>query len=678
LRRSRRLPACLVLLALANPPLAGPARAAAPEDTAYVELEGVTVFGARPLATRGGSSATRAALDSLPVPAAGSLEQALRCLPALHVRTNSRGEAELSARGSESRQVAVLFDGVPLTLSWDGRTDVSVIPVGALQQVTLVRGLSTLLSGPNVLGGVVEFESGAASGRPGARSFQLRTGADQVGASGVSASITSPRVTSGGVLTLRAGAGHRDRPGEPLARGVVEPVPGEDLRLNTDLAESDAFASARFDRGDGGWVSLAGSAFRAARGIAAELGVSEPRFWRYPYVARSITVLSGGSGVRRPPWGGESSLRASFGLDVGRTEIDAFDSRTYRNLVSEEDGDQRTLSMSVRGTQTFGRRADLRVGVTSGDLTYDEHLRPGGSSRYRQRLWSIAGESVVRLPVGGGGPLREIGLSLGGAFDRSTTPLTGGRPPLDPRNEWGGRTGASATLAHGAVTVHASASRRARFPSLRELYSGALGRFDPNPGLEPEKLVAAEAGVTLRRPSGTLQLVGYRQRLRDAVVRIRVGGLYRRVNQEGLRSTGVELLGSGTAGRLTLGGSLVAQRVDLLDPSAALEHPENLPELSGGLRAELALPRRLTLGVGTRYTGEQYAIDPDSGDLATLPARARLDVDLARAWRFEPGPGGVSTLEAWIRAENLTDEAIYDAFGLPEPGRTIRLELRLQ
>jgi iron complex outermembrane receptor protein len=676
MRHPWRFLACLSILMLSALAVAGPARCAAPADTASVEIEGLTVFGTHPLTTRGGSSATRAMLDSLPIPMAGSLEQVLRSLPAIHVRTNSRGEAEISVRGSESRQVAVLVDGVPLTLSWDGRTDVSVIPVGALRQVTLVRGLSTLLAGPNVLGGVIEFETGASGAGPGRSSFEAHCGADQVGAFGASAAVTTPRVMPGGVLTVRAGAGHRDGPGFPLARGVVEPIPGGDLRINTDLTETDGFASARFDRGDGGWVSLAGSAFRAERGIAAELDVSEPRFWRYPHVARLLTVLSGGSGVRRAPWGGESSLRASFGLDVGRTEIDAFDSRTYENLDSEEDGDQRTLSMRAVGTQTLGRRADLRFAVTSGDLTYDEYLQPGGNSRYRHRLWSIAGESVVRLPLAGGGMLDAVDLSLGGAFDRSTCPLTGGKPALGPRDEWGGRAGLSALLADGALTLHASASRRARFPSLRELYSGALGRFDPNPGLEPEKLVATEAGVTLRGPTGTLQLVGYLQRLHDAVVRIKVEGMYRRVNQEGLRSAGVELLGSRTVGRLTLGGNLVVQSVELLDPSAALEHPENLPEVSGGLRVEWPLPHRLALGAAMRYIGEQYAIEPDSGDQTTLPARARVDVDLGHTWCF--GPGQVSMLEARITAENLTDEAICDGFGLPEPGRTIRLELRLQ
>ena len=45
--------------------------------------------------------------------------------------------------------------GVPITLGWDARTDVSVLPAAAPHEVNLVRGLSSILHGPNVLGGVV-------------------------------------------------------------------------------------------------------------------------------------------------------------------------------------------------------------------------------------------------------------------------------------------------------------------------------------------------------------------------------------------------------------------------------------------------------------------------------------------------------------------------------------------
>lgn len=680
--RRLTLTTSLALLFSAAPPEPPEARAeasgtgAARGDTARVLIEGVEIFGARPATTRGGSSETRASLDSLALPPAASAERVLRGLPGIHVRTNSRGEAELSVRGSESRQVAVLFDGMPLTLSWDGRTDLSVIPAGALQQVTLTRGLSTLLAGPNVLGGVVEFQSGAAGGAAARPGLVLESGVDHVGGYGASAAFTVPREVAGGRVTLRAGMGRRDLPGVPLARGVVEPLPDGDLRVNTDLEETDAFASARFDAAGGGWLSLASAGFRAERGIAAELDVDDPRLWRYPYVARALTVLSGGSGVRRAPWGGATSLQASAGLDVGRTEIDAYDSRTYQVLDSEENGDQRTLSLRAIGTQTLGRRGDVRVGVTSSELTYDEHLSPGGTSRYRHRLWSVAGETTLRFPRRGAGALDEVDVGLGAAFDRSTYPLSGGRPALEARDAWGARAGVSALLLDGRMTLHASASRRARFPSLRELYSGALGRFDPNPGLRPEALTALEGGVTLRDGRGTVQITGFHQRLRDAVVRIRNGSLFRRVNQEGLRSTGVEIAGARRMGRLTLGAGLVGQSVDLLDPGAGLEHPENLPEWSGSVHAEAALPSAFDAGVRVRFVGEQYAIDPDAGTLGTLPARASADVELARRWRVGGG-GWFSTLRTRISAENVADEAIYDAFGLPGPGRTFRFDVRL-
>jgi iron complex outermembrane receptor protein len=502
------------------------------------------------------------------------------------VRTNSRGETELSVRGSESRQVAVLFDGMPLTLGWDGRTDVSVIPAGVLQEVSLVRGLSTLLAGPNVLGGVVEFRTGAAGGHRGPAAVSLRSGVDHVGAFGVSGSVTAAQPLSAGRLTMCSGLGHRDTPGSTLAHGVVEPVPGDDLRANSDLSETDAFASLRFDRAAGGWLSLAGSAFRAERGIAAELGVDAPRLWRYPYIARALTVLSGGSGIHRAPWGGEASVQASAGLDAGRTEIDAYDSRAYDAVAGEEDCDQRTLSVRATGTQTFGRRGDLRIGVTSGEVTFDERLNAGPLTRYRQRVWSVGGESVVRFPRAGHGVLDEVDVSAGLAFDRSTYPLSGNAPGLGANIEWGGRLGASALLADGRVTLHAGATRRARFPSLRELFSGSLGRFDPNPNLEPEKLVAAEGGVTLRDARGTLQIVGFHQRLGDAVVRVRNGSLFRRVNQEGLVSAGLEGAGARNFGAAVLSGRLVGQSVRLLDREAGFERPENLPGWSGSVRAE--------------------------------------------------------------------------------------------
>lgn len=674
-RAARALGAAWLALGLAAADGAALAEEAAQPDTAVVEIEGLSVMGRRPGTTRGGSSVVRSDIDSLPVPAAATLRDVIEELPSVHVRTNSRGEAEISIRGSESRQVSVLYDGLPLTLSWDGRTDVSVVPVGAMQQVTLVPGLSTLLAGPNVLGGVIEFQSTLA-GKPAHPTLQAGAGVDHEGGFGSSVSLSAPRRVPGGVLTLRAGLGHRDSPGAPLAAEVTQPRADDDRRTNTDVRSTDGFLAARYDRDGGAWASLSSSAFREERGIAAELGVDEPRYWRYPEVSRSLTVLSGGSGARQAPWGGATSVQASFGLDAGRTGIDAFDSLDYATLVSGEQGEQVTLTLRATATQTLGRNADLRLGVTSSQLTYDETLTPGAANRYRHRLWSVAGETIVRRPVAGS-VLDEVDLALGVAFDRSTNPLSGDKPGQPAFDEPAARAGLSALFAGGAVTLHANVHRRARFPSLRELYSGALDRFTPNPDLKPEKLLGFEAGVTWRDAHGQLQLVGFAQRLDDAVVRIRQAGRFKRVNQEGLRTRGVEAVGSRRVGGVSLGGNLTVQKAELLDPSAALESPENLPEVSGSVRTELALPGALRAGASVRFTSDQYALDPDTGGLATLEAAGLVDVDLARDWRIGDGSSWFSTLRTTIAVDNLADHAAFDAYGLPGPGRLVRFEVRV-
>src|SRR5690606_40633549 len=104
-------------------------------------------------------SALEVRLDSMRLPAAPTLEDVTRALPLLQIRMNSRGEAQPTYRGAESREIAILMDGVPLTLGWDHRTDLSVVPMTGAQSVMLLRGLPSVLHGPNVMGGVLDRKS---------------------------------------------------------------------------------------------------------------------------------------------------------------------------------------------------------------------------------------------------------------------------------------------------------------------------------------------------------------------------------------------------------------------------------------------------------------------------------------------------------------------------------------
>lgn len=656
---------------------------ASPADSARYRFPEVTTEAARTLTSAGGAAAVEVSAESLGVSAAPSVEEILRELPLLHVRTNSRGEAEVSARGSESRQVAVLVDGVPITLAWDARADVSVVPATGVQSVTFVRGLSSMLYGPNVLGGVLEAKVARSQIQPERTSTEVAIGGDHVGMTTSSVTTSIPWATDDGDWHLRGGLGFRNSPGDPLAGDLEEPLPGDDehLRTNTDLEKVDGFASLRYLHGNGAWVAFSGSSFRLDRGIAAELGVSDEdaRLWRYPHVARTLTVLSAGTGFHPSPLGGQGDVEASLGLDVGRTEIDAYTSRAYDEVSGFEDGKSRTLTLRLLADQTLGPRGDLRASFTHANVHYEESL-PEGDATYEQRLSSFGLETDWKL-VTGGRRFETLTLTVGGAHDFADTPESGGREALGKISEWGGRFGLSLAMNEGRNILHAGISRRGRFPALRELYSGALGRFQPNPELQPERLVTMEIGATTRFGTGEAQIAVFHNLLADAVVRTTLPDRrFFRVNRDELRSTGVELLGAQGLGPIDVHGSLTWQNVDITDTAADEERePENLPEVLAELGIELPL-QTWRFGVDVDYTGTQYALDAVTGEDDELEAAALLGVSVSRTWRPDlPWNGGsFRFLEARIAVDNLGDAVRYDAWGLPEPGRRARFELRLR
>ncbi|MGZ8471703.1 MAG: TonB-dependent receptor plug domain-containing protein [Gemmatirosa sp.] len=699
--------ALAVLTAVA--PAQGQAPAA--RDTTTRRIEPVVVTGTRAPTTVGGAGAVVVRPDSLAVPTqpAPLLEQVLRQTPFVLVRQNSRGEVELSVRGSDSRQAALMLDGLPLTLGWDHRTDASLIPSTGIQRLTLVRGLSSLLTGPNALGGVIALElntaarativDGVAHYRP---DLTLGTGIDQFGARVFTGGGGVPMALGGGALSVRGGATYRQRDGFALSRrggagdgttgGAADPgdADHDDLRTNTDLRQTDGFVAARWDGASGAYAGGTITAYDASRGVAPELHVTAPRLWRYPESSRRLGVLTAGTGDVATPLG-RGRLDASVGAYQGDVEIESFTNRTYSTVATRELGAERTASGRLTAAHSLPGAGELRVGGTIADVRYDETLdaqRPTASAtRYRQRLTSLGAE--VEWPL-----RARVAVSGGMVRDAAETPETGGRTALGELSRWGWRAGATAAVTD-AVRLHASASRRARFPALRELYSGALDRFDPNPGLRPEQLLGFEAGATIvgaaaARAGLTLQTVAFHHQLDDAVVRVTLPNrLFRRVNRDQIRSTGIELLAGWAPTSLrgvSLTGDLLAQRVRLYDETLPVgepneRRPEHQPALRGSLDVGVPLPLGVRGSALARYTGRQFCQHPDLGRQVALGAQTIGDAALSRGWSLAGASRGarlLRALRATVAVDNVTDATVYDQCGLPQPGRTVRFGLELR
>ena len=642
-------------------------------DTAAFHLNGVIVQASRPVARSGGASAIEVKLDSLHLAPAPTLQGALRDMPFIQVRTNPKGEGYFANRGSgfDAREVAVIIDGVPTTLNFDDRSDLSVLPVAGAKTLTLVRGLPSLLFGPNVLGGVVELgvASGALTGGE-SRESTLSAGVDGAGQRATSAKVAIPVHTGHGTLNLRSGLGYRRSDGFPLPGGVHEPAPfaGDDHRLNSDLEMGDAFAAARYESNGGSWMSASSLAYSGRRATPAELTATSPQLLRAPLLQRSFSVLSIGTGERPSPLGGRAALQLGVGYDFARTKLDGFTSRSYATLKNQEDDVDRNSNARVVARQTIAGSGELTAAFTWADVTRHESLTPGTISDYEQKLWSAATELGWQLPAFAG--LSAVRATIGGASDGSNTPKTGGKPSVTPVTTWGGRAGVTAASSSGNVLWHAGLSRRARFPALREMYSGALTMIEPNPDLRPELLVATEVGATARIGNAQVQAVGFHNDITDAIVRSTVAKKVKRVNRDETVGSGLELLASMPFLRAVLTADLTAQSIAAKNPVAGTDYQsEYMPKFAGGLRVVTPLTWATTLDLGARAVGSQYCVNATSGYDRLAPS-TMTRAEVRRTW--------ASVFETSVGVDNLTNSAVYDQCGLPQPGRVARLQFMVR
>lgn len=585
--------------------------------------------------------------------------EALRGLAGISVRTNSRGETIARVRGTEERQTQVFLDGAPLAVPWDGRSDIGTLPASLLAGIVVVKGAAPIEYGANAVGGIIDLRT--RSGEEPAIRAGARIGSGELGEAWLVAAAPL-----GGISLTGAVAGLR-RDSESTA-GQPDLL-GREGRTNTDLESGSAFASAQY-RGGPVTARLLLLHSEAERGIAPETprdpSLSDPRFWRYPRIALTQLILSsqadlaGGAALRLVGW------RQWFGQS-----IDQYADARYERLSALEVDEDDTLG----GRLTLSARVDRltvrlsATGQTSRHAQVDTRppAGPGPLLRYRQNLFSLGGEAD--LPLGG------AKATFGIAYDRSEAPLTGDKPALAPLDALGFSAALRTGLGHG-LALSLTAGRRTRFPTLRELFGEALGRFLPNPDLRPETAWLADAELSWSRPGLSVTINPFLSRNLDGLSQrvVTVDGRTRRqrFNLPGSWSLGLDArleadIGGGLS--LELDATALRARADGAPPRRLVQRPSW--EMAAALRyapSELFSARAELRAVGP-------AVDfTRTGTRTDLPAGAQLDL---RASRQVAALGRAHHLHLVAAADNLLGGTITPQLGLPLPGRSLRIGFRI-
>ncbi len=599
---------------------------------------------------------------------AASIDRVLRHVPGAHLQTNSRGETLVYLRGAGERQVAVFFDGALLNVPWDNRIDLSLVPAEVVGEITVVKGPPPVAYGTNVMGGVLNLT---------ARSLEYQ--GQHFNAAGLLGSYGAKQVRAQYLRRkgrwgygLFSGYSERDGFGVPGRAEVPYGQHDPDVRTNTHRSIFSNYGQLTYHSGGEARVRLSILAISGEKGIAPE-GHNDPdvarvRYWRYPSWHSTIFILSG-----LLPLGQRGmTLRSAAWANVFGQTIHQYQSVEYETLEKKQEDDDFTQGMRLSLFAPVGQGS-----VTGAFSLYSSTHRQVDEEvdvfaplkqKFRQNIYSVGAE--YSRPG-------TVTFTVGASLDGVSTPETGDKPPKGPAQTYSVMSGLS-TEAIPGVRARVSVGRKVRFPTMRELFGEALGRFLVNPALGPEHSLLSEAGVMLERDGLSVELVGFFNRTYDTIDQrtVAVEGEEKlrrqRVNIHGSRVIGLE---STLSARIASGASLQCNITNLYargrnDAGRSMRLAEK-PGALAQCTTAYTNPGGFSTVLEYVLTGKAYGLT-NTGALAPLPrsnvVNARVGyLFLLNRW----------AAEAFVRVNNATDSVTLPQLGLPGSGREIRAGMQV-
>lgn len=643
------------------PALPPPPPAIVVTGTALPQARGERVYAVERIGRREIDQAPSHALDQLLKEVPGV--QLFRRSDARSGHPTSQGVTLRALGGNASSRALLVLDGVPQSDPFGGWINWPAFDPQALREVRVVRGGGSVANGPGALAGTIEMSSRADAGVSGEASGGSRHAFEARGRVGLAA--------GGGVLSLSA-RGERGDGFVPITRATRGPA--------------DERAPYRQWSGRSRWV--------APLGAATELQASLSAFrdWRTRGTDYSADRTNGADAslrlVGRGGWQWSAlgywqwrNLRSSTaGVSAGRasaTRVLLQDSVPSHGIGG---------SFEVRPPVLAG--IELRIGAdarrTDGE-THELFIYVGGEPTRRRKAggrtltsgaFAEASADIGGVTVTGGarldhwrisrGHLREQVIATGAVLRDERDGTRGGWLPS-------ARGGVLAPLG-GGLSLRSAAYLGWRMPTLNELFRPFRAGADAtaaNPGLDPERLVGAEAGGELSRGPMRLTATAFVNRLKDSIANVTLaqgpgifpgvgfvaaGGAYRkRQNVAGVKVRGIEASARWANGpwAVRAGASLTHARMQATGAAALLDglRPAQTPNFAASIAASWAQDGKGAELV-LRRVGSQY-----EDDLNSRLLRPATTLDASASW-----PLG-RRLQLIARAENLTNALVMAGIG---------------
>lgn len=547
-----------------------------------------------------------------------------------HVSTGTKNEANLQIRGRDSSKIALLYDGVPIYEPYFGSFDLNSIVAEGVESIKIQKGATSILYGPNVMGGAVNV----LTKRPDTDMASVSTSYGSFDDIGVAATGTARRGRFGFLGSFSYNRiddyQYTNDNGERVAR------------TNSDYDTKNLTGKLYFYPGESSEIMVEGGYVTSEYGIPWATDIFRPRYWRFSDWDRYLLNVGGAF-----PLADRGYLKARGYYVKHHNVLDAYTSEDMSELNWRSTFNNYSYGTFLLGSVLLDMRNELKF---SGNIKSD-HARTQDDigaewKEFSQQTLSFGAEEHFSLTD-------QWVLMAGASIDTLNKEEGNNKTAVNPIV--GIRYNPSA-----AFNLSSTFSQKSRFPTMKDLYSSTAG----NPDLREERSTNVEVGFGYKRKIGLTGAVFY-DRIRDLIQSLRTPEGWRMPTNVGrARITGFEL-----GLEKDLETSKLSVNYTFID-SKDLDTDRPLPLVPGS-------QINFLLDVMPRKDWKLSAWGAGALDIQTTYGEDTLEVP-----DYFVVNAGVTKFfgayEVFARVENFLDASYVTEPGFPMPARTFRIALRLR
>lgn len=597
------------------------------------------------------------------------VSEALNMLPGIHLTASgARNESMVTVRGFDLRQVPVYMDGIPVYVPYDGYVDLARFTTFDLSAIDVSKGYSSVLYGPNALGGAINLVS-----RKPLQKLEFDGSAGMINTNGYEGNINIGSKWK--QFFIQGGYSHLHRDAFRMSSDFI-PEKNEDGGQRDNSYRTDRKYNLKIGWTPGekseyvlGYINQSGE-----KGNPVYTGNDtlnsfylKPRFWQWPAWNKETFYF-----ISKTSFNDKNDLKARIYYDKFVNTIFSFDDATYSTMNKPSAFKSYYNDYTYGGSLEYGtasiERHHLRLALHYKKDVHREHDLGEPLIHFIDNTITLGVEDTYKITD----KLIVIpGLSYSSRINAKAEDYNSSTGTILPFADSGASKAYNGQLAayyhlNEKQKIGGVFSHKTRFATIKDRYSYRLGTAIPNPGLRPETADNYELNFTGNSFNRlNLRVALFYSKITDIIMFINNVEPGKSQMQNAGRA---EYMGAEAAAdyrvfkNMFLGVNYTyLERHNLTDPSIYFTDVPNT-KLYGYIKYNPS--RQVQLLVSSEYNSSRFSTSYGTrvGDFTLV--NAAVSVGIGKYMRVETG------------VNNIFDKNYYLVEGFPEEGRNFFVALR--